>query len=353
MRMKKINWKFGVASAVAAGLMFASVPGVALAVENDFSEYDNPTINKVWNYGTSPYTDGEEFEFQLEYANQADPVGSNETVVPTLKADQDGVVSVNVTDCNSDGSADGFTTLDKLVDEFEFTAPGQYYFTLSEVEGSNPNVDYSTDTYQVRVDVVWDTNEDGSPSKTTEIDGMYVFEDGKKAENVTFTNGSNASDDPLTISKKVAGTAANTDDSFSFKITLGSGVEGTYNVVKKDETIATLSADNSYSVDITLKHGESVTIPGLPVGVEYTVSETDTNYTETYSINNAPAVEGRTAEGTIEDNGNTVAFTNEKGFAAETGITMNTLPFVGVGVVAAAGAVTLVISRKRRAGEDF
>lgn len=351
--MKKINWKFGVVSAVAAGLMLASVPGVALAVENNFSEYDNPTINKVWNYGTSPYTDGEEFEFKLMYADTADKVGSNDTAEPTLKVDQDGVVSVGVTDGDSSGSADGSTTLDKLVNEFEFTAPGQYYFTLSEVKGSNPNVDYSKDTYQVRVDVVWATNEDGSPSKTTEIDGMYVFKDGNKAESVTFTNGSTASDDPLTISKKVAGTAANTDDSFTFKITLGSGVEGTYNVVKNGDSIATLSADNNYSVDITLKHDENVTIPGLPVGVEYTVSETETNYTETYSINNASAVEGLTAKGTIADTGNTVAFTNEKGFMPQTGITMNTLPFVGVGVAAAAGAVTLVISRKRRAGEDF
>lgn len=62
-----------------------------------------------------------------------------------------------------------------------------------------------------------------------------------------------------------------------------------------------------------------------------------------------------TGKGSITADGqnDTVAFTNNKGFKSQTGITMNTLPFVAVGVVAVAGGAALVISRRRHAGEDF
>ena len=146
----------------------------------------------------------------------------------------------------------------------------------------------------------------------------------------------------------------------------------TTQIVKNGETVATLNSDNSYTATFYLKSGESVSVTGLPKGAAYQVTEgtkvvTDTNgtqsvaddaadngYTETYKQNDATDyTTGTVATGTVQDTTTTVDYKNDKGFATNTGITMNTLPFVVVATVAVAGGAALVISRRRHAGEDF
>lgn len=331
-------------------------------------------IKKTYNYGNTPYAPTD-FQFQLSYESPA-KVGSNETATPNLKDGQDGKVTVSATDAtpdNDDHTSTGSVDLKSLVDEYTFTAPGKYTFTLSEVDGHNPNVSYDTNTYEVRVDVVWADN----TYKTVKVNGYAVFAvtngtaASTKSENATFTNGSNAASGNLVVSKTVAGTAANTNDYFKYTLQLTdpTQVSGTYSVVKNGQVIATLSPD-SYTATFYLKNGEQVSVTGLPKNVSYKVTEgtnvvtaANGNYTDTNTDNgytekvqngsSATIVEGTEAEGTLPDNGVTVAYTNEKGFAPTTGITANTLPFAvgGIAVVVAGGA--LIISRRRRAGEDF
>ena len=81
------------------------------------------------------------------------------------------------------------------------------------------------------------------------------------------------------------------------------------------------------------------------------MTEADTEYDETNTVNDVASTDGHVASGTIAATNN-VAFKNERGFAPDTGITMNTLPFVTVGIVAAVGGATLVISRRRRSSGD-
>lgn len=92
----------------------------------------------------------------------------------------------------------------------------------------------------------------------------------------------------LTISKRVTGNAASTSKEFSFTVQLtGSSLAGTpaasvsggYTAQYRDQngavTTGTIHFTNgAASTAITLRHGESVTISGLPAGLTYTVSET-------------------------------------------------------------------------------
>jgi pilin isopeptide linkage protein/LPXTG-motif cell wall-anchored protein len=328
-------------------------------------------IEKTYKYGNTPYVPTD-FQFKLDYKN-ATQVGSNATAAPTLKNSQDSTVSITATDADNDGISNGEVTLSSLVDKWNFTAPGEYTFTVSEVNGRNPNVSYDTNIYEVRVDVVWADN----TYKTVKVNGyaVYAVTNGTaattKSEKATFTNGSNAASGNLVVSKTVAGTAANTNDYFKYTLQLTdpTQVSGTYSVVKDGQVITTLESDHSYTATFYLKSGEQVSVTGLPKNVSYKVTEgtnvvtaadgayidttTDNGYTETVKNGSADSVESTEAEGTLPDNGVTVAYTNEKGFAPTTGITANTLPFAvgGIAVVVAGGA--LIISRRRRAGEDF
>lgn len=192
---------------------------------------------------------------------------------------------------------------------------------------------------------------DDYPTHTTPVIKSVKAHDaqGNKTESASFTN-SAAANDSLTISKTVAGTAANENDSFNYKLSV-SGANGNYTVTKSDGTTATLTAGTDYS--FSLKHGEHIVVANLPVGATYTVTETDTEYDESNKVDNVASKNGLVATGTIKTGGDTVAYKNTKGFGPDTGITMNTLPFAVVATVAVAGGAALVISRRRHAGEDF
>ncbi len=108
----------------------------------------------------------------------------------------------------------------------------------------------------------------------------------------------------LTISKTVGGNAGSTEKAFEFTVTLsnasGQPLTGSYSYTGSSTGSITSGGK------ISLKHGESVTIAGLPVGTKYKVTEADysaEDYTST-SVNSA---------GQIEDSQTAVAaFTNTK-----------------------------------------
>ena len=112
----------------------------------------------------------------------------------------------------------------------------------------------------------------------------------------------------------------------------------------------TFDAKDTLSFD--LQHGQSIEIKNLPEGATYTVTEAETDYTENFAVDGGQAQAGAVATGAIHK-GSAVAYTNEKGFAPATGINSDTMPFVFGGLVVVAGAGALLISRKRRASEEF
>lgn len=390
--MKKFDWaKRGATAVVMAGLLATAMPATVLAAEGETTpttptENGSQEINKVWNYGDSVVGAETNFTFKLTY-NKVDSINGIQTGTASLIGQNKGEVTFKTSDAtpnDADKVATGKTTLKSLVNQFSFSAPGQYYFTLSEVDGNNPNITYSGDTYTVRVDVVWKDAEAAKGDVT--VDGMYILTKNTenkdvKTDSVTFTNNS-AAGGQLSINKDVAGTAANTEDYFKYTLSLTGDFAGTYSVTVGNKSYPiTISEDGkAASADFFLKDGETATVTGLPVGTDFTVTEaegnvtvgedgsltyvdgSDNGYHEQSMLKGAESWTGSsesdvdaalTVTGQTSSNASEVLYKNNKGFAPETGITMNTLPFVAVAAVAVAGGVTLIISRNRRAHEDF
>ena len=190
---------------------------------------------------------------------------------------------------------------------------------------------------------------DNYPTDTTPVIKKIQVKDGdKKADKAAFANTAKANDS-LTVSKKVAGTAANTADVFSYTLKIN-GAQGSYDYVLNGVD-GTFDAKDTLSFD--LQHGQSIEVKNLPEGATYTVTEADTDYTEKFAVDGGQAQAGAVAAGTIKAGGSAVAYTNEKGFAPATGVNSDTMPFVFGGLVVVAGAGALLISRKRRASEEF
>lgn len=138
----------------------------------------------------------------------------------------------------------------------------------------------------------------------------------------------------LTISKTVAGNQGETDKDFVFDVTLTNTPEtlaGSYAYTKTNadaaQTTGTVSVDGKGKAtftptdgvpgQLTLKHGETVTISGLPAGTSFTVTEQDPNtngegYETSIAVNEEAQTSGdRTVSGLIvSKTTQTVAYTN-------------------------------------------
>lgn len=216
------------------------------------------------------------------------------------------------------------------------------------------------------MNVVWDD----VAASTVKVDSVQTIKGAYKSvtekyteadkTSANFNNTANGGNGSLAVTKKVAGAAANTSDKFTFEVKI-SGVKGTYAVsdtdTKSSNAKTVTATDGTIDATFTLDHDETVTIANLPNDATWTVTEkaNDKGYTlgDVASSDTADKAASK-ANGKISDNdSDTATFTNNKGFMPQTGITMNMLPGIGIAVVAVAGGATLVISRRKRAGQDF
>ena len=123
----------------------------------------------------------------------------------------------------------------------------------------------------------------------------------------------------LKISKTVDGTGASTTKEFAFTVTL------------KGENDTALTGSFAYTGSksgtitsggtIALKHGESITIAGIPDGITYTVTEADytaDGYTTTATGTTGTIVGNQTAQAAFENVRNTGGFTIKKVDADDT-----------------------------------
>lgn len=364
--MKKINLKSGAMAAVLAGTMALSmVPATAFA--NEATVSDQTGITKTWTVASkNQYDADQEFKFDLNYKG-VNPINGNPTADPSKKST---TVTLKGRDLNAASNTDTkYTGSKSFADAFSgvnFSKPGEYYFELSEENTDNPNVKYDAQKYTVRVNVVWDDVAAGNVKvdSVQTIKGAFesVTKEYTKTDKTSanFNNTANGGNGSLAVTKKVTGMAANTSDKFTFTVKI-SGVKGTYAVNDTDENsdnAKTVTAkDGTIDATFSLDHDETVTIENLPNDATWTVTENanEKGY-KLYDLKSSDTADktASKANGTISNNdSDTATFTNDKGFAPQTGITMNSLGGIAIAVVAVAGGATLVISRRKRAGQDF
>lgn len=335
--------KKNVVAAALAGSMVIALPGAAFATTVDNNGF---TVDKTWTAASNTQLNNTEaFTFEVQFTGATaqgtwTPADlSTDKVVRTLTADWKTLAGAGA-------SANASLTAKTLFAGYDFTAPGTYNFTVKEIAGSNPNIVYDGTVYNVEVVVSMPDNYPASDTPVIKEIKAKVA-NGDKADKAAFANTAKANDS-LKVFKKVAGTAANTQDEFSYTLKI-EGAQGSYGYVLNG-VAGTFDAKDTLT--FKMKHDQSIEIKNLPEGATYTVTEADTDYTESFAVDGGQAQAGKVATGTIHKD-STVVYTNEKGFAPATGVNSDTMPFVFGGLVVVAGAGTLLISRKRRASEEF
>ncbi len=248
-------------------------------------------------------------------------------------------------------------------EEAEFTVvlpkydlPGVYSYTINEVDTNAAGVTYIADTLYLNVTVV--TNQTTSALELAGIAVHKGSEDGDKIdefENI-YTAGS------LTVDKTVTGNMGDRTLDFEFTVEFTAGTtgdvqdvvnapitvtfpDGQDDLTTAPEDIAVTDWDKGTAeVTFTLKHGQSVTFNNIPSGVTYTVTETNPNTTDN-GYNYTVDKEGDTGE--ITDSAETASFTNDWNETPDTGIELETLPFVVLMAAAFVGMMMLIARRRK------
>lgn len=225
------------------------------------------------------------------------------------------------------------------IDATAFPGAGVYTYKITEKIPADANkilgVDYDATTKYLKITIVNGTN-------GLELGGsILVNAAGETAgKEDSFVNTYKAG--MLTVSKTVDGNGSSQNDVFSFTVTFDKG-EAAEQWINAISTNATKGEGNTYT--FTLRHGESMVFENIPYGVNYTVTEAKA---EGYECDKA---DGK-VEGTIgaENIKATAAYKNTKNIAIDTGVMLDSMPYVLV--LAVVGAAVIALIAKKRRVED-
>ena len=154
----------------------------------------------------------------------------------------------------------------------------------------------------------------------------------------------------VNIKKIVTGNMGDKSKAFHFKVSVVNGnIHLPLNIG---------APQYSGSADITLSDNQTTMVTKVPVGATVTITENDysgSRYTTSYTIGGSDSTIGNTAEisniqqlNEDENTAHEVTFTNNKDAIPDTGLDLNTTPYIlALGIVAAGAGVLLFRRRKR------
>jgi len=279
--------------------------------------------------------DGNEHSYTVQLVRVTDVTGmtkhsDNEELTRTVSISKEG----NWTQSGEDFTHTYLSTNTNNGDEF--------FYKITEVPESEllNTVAFDTTTYIIKVKINKGQNT-LSADVTWYKNGVEITDNSLKV--AAFTNTLLSS---VTISKEVTGGFGDQSKPFIFTITSSNALP-----LEKAAGTGTYVRLSEYKATITLMHDQSITLDKIPTGTTITVTETDYSgegYTTTYSVN---GVVGNGREVSTELSGVTnINFVNDNEPIPDTGISMDTLPYILI-MLAVIGGIAFTIIRRRKDDE--
>ena len=273
-----------------------------------------------------------------------------------------------------------------------FTEPGIYRYIVTE-SGTNQAVTNDADATRV-VDVY--VNDDSNEATNVEVDssrygyklkivGYVLHSNADDAPDVSlgenngstgsyvatksqgFTNNYDTSD--ILIAKHVSGNQASRDKYFEFTVKITDAVPGTVydvdlsdadattktnaatitaNEGKTNPATLTVGKDGTVTQKFYLAHNQSIVIQGVAKDSKYKVTENAEDYKSTPAdaIDNTER-RGDATSGTVASEDIGTGYLNTRDGVIPTGVIMTVAPFAAVTLLGGAGAVTMVMKKKK------
>ena len=273
-----------------------------------------------------------------------------------VKTTDDGGVTVDDLPLST-GAADG-TKYPVTINLPAYTAVGIYTYTIRQNGTDKAGVSYFGGDITLVVTVIEQEGEIRVAGVHTEspVSPSYGQDANKKSD--TFVNTYSAGS--LSVKKTVTGNLGDKDKYFAITVSLTETTSDNYGTDYTGNTITvgrtsysvtengqTITNPTSISVGTPatfyLKNNETLTLSNIPYGTEYAVTEVDLNdYTETIT-----GGDNNNGTGVVDSESETlVNVVNNKERPVDTGITLDSLPFVLILAVCAGAAVLFVIKRR-------
>ena len=329
----------------------------AFAEEKVYDDMSSVTLTKVYEAANSNTTSPEEtFGFGEWVCTGIESAGVNpDTGKVVTKDDKDlpmpTIASVYYDE--GDAGVEAKKTKEITITLPRYNAVGVYIYQVYENDNGTAGVTYRKDPITLKVTVIEQNNKIRVAAVHTEGSG--------ETKSDTFTNTYSAG--KLSISKTVTGNLGDKLKEFEFTVTftkpegktVKSNISYKTRATEQDPTTISQSdwnSDGTLVKKIYLKNGETIEFTNIPYGVSYTVSETaDANYTTKINNVDKTATDGKiSTDGKIEAAETTVAFENRRDGNVDTGVYMDSLPYILALAVALGGAVVL-FTRKRHIEE--
>lgn len=205
-----------------------------------------------------------------------------------------------------------------------YTSVGIYTYTFSEINGGTAGVTYRSEPITLVVTVIEQNGKVRVAAVHTEGEG--------ETKSGEFNNEYSAGS--LSVKKTVTGIMGDQQKEFTVKVTFtapeGDSVREAITYVDGTDTKTIAAGDGwtgSKEVYITLKHNETVTFNNIPYGVTYTVVENDYTDKENGGYD-APSYQFDDNNKKIDSASENVTITNNKGGNIDTGINMDSMPYI-------------------------
>ena len=339
--MKNMKKVFGIVLALALCLgMAGSALAIGVTPHIPFTKVFNVeeayTPEVTFTFTAQPYDSG---EITREVTNDGNTMTYN-VYEGVAFEDDNGTVTITYGGENADQDAQPRDEVNRsfLLPAFESGKPGIYTYRVTETKGNAQGVVYDESAYIVDVYVGTEGNWINTVS---EKEGTT---DGAKTP-IAFENGFETQ--TLTIEKLVEGNMGDKTKDFDFYITISecdtlpanAELTATKNLANgsTEEVTITIGQKSTF----TLKHGEWVSLAGLPKGVAYEADEDTTSKNqEGYTTTDTANTTG------LMDNNIDVTVTNTKTGVTPTGIVLSIAPYIAVLVLAGALVALLLMKKK-------
>lgn len=166
----------------------------------------------------------------------------------------------------------------------------------------------------------------------------------------------------LTVSKTVTGMLGDQHKAFTFQIVDSNGNAVALTESNIQKSVDNLTEDDKAKVGLvsngadgrfTLVSGASITLKNLPSGEYKVIEESATGYETSWKLGESGELHEKSVEATVNVQGaaQTIAFTNHATLKPDTGVLLDTLPYIVI-LAVVAGGVTLLMLRKHRKEDD-
>ena len=371
MKLKKLF-----AGIVAVAMMATmAIPGFAAGTEEPsyknedgttkyFTASDSIYLSKVYTLKTGA-APAEKFEFTLTAgkAYAGPEKDAREITMPRPKKTTGYAV-----EWDSALSQNDTKSFSIALSDLDITNVGVYNYTISESDAKGtPGVSYAGDIYMKVTAVHPSADSDALVYYVALRDAAGTKKSNGNAFENTYGNGNVHS---ITLSKTIHGNFGSLSDTFVFQIKLHGTTGKTYAgaTVSTTSTGVTLPENKTITIgaadyyEVTLGHGQSVTISNIPDDVTYEIIEKNSTLSGTQVMNNGYTVtlkHGNTdasftdnvkATGDVK-NDVSVDFHNTHEGEIDTGVILDNAPYIALLTIVAAGAVVMIM-KKRRNYED-